>query len=516
MMLRRASVTAARATAIGRRGVVGWGVKIPEMSTPGGIVSTKYSITKPYNEATTWDDFLIALPEQEQLAKHTKEVPLFVRYLKLVTDKEGRADDFTAFYAKCKDGLTVENDVFLSVDEILSVMWKNGYTEQERNAIQFTFPSDYKFHVPELSVLFDLKEDDVYKFCMRTRMEKSHIGELDWDKVRPRGFLRDHWFIYAGGFYLFKNFPFFNYVFFCKFFGFGVWFWSCWMLFSRYSYRLYRRTDYMLQQKTAQDVMEGEDKIVENMKKFANDGECLDQLKGFKSETQASMAAYRAALLQTMQSDMTSRVQAQLTSVARFEQQMNSQLQETIVRETAAAFKDAFPVDTKMQADVIDSACKTITSGTGGPDPLKAFFTKAFDDVSKADLATVKGNPKGTIVERVAAVQQAKEASFQSSFMVSAEEAAEVKKLGSKALSGDSLDLSKLDQTSIDRLETLFTSINNRVGYKFPSEKELIAGLKTTGDAASDEFITYANEQVSLALAKFQAARLGVFVKAFA
>ena len=39
------------------------------------------------------------------------------------------------------------------------------------------------------------------------------------------------------------------------------------MLFSRYSYRLYRRTDYMLQQKTAQDVMEGEDKIVENMKK---------------------------------------------------------------------------------------------------------------------------------------------------------------------------------------------------------------------------------------------------------
>ena len=34
------------------------------------------------------------------------------------------------------DGAQVENDVFLSVDEILSVMWKNGYTEQERNAIQ--------------------------------------------------------------------------------------------------------------------------------------------------------------------------------------------------------------------------------------------------------------------------------------------------------------------------------------------------------------------------------------------
>merc|ERR1719183_274696 len=112
-MLRRASVHAARlgsATAIGRRGVVGWGVKIPEMSTPGGIFATKYVITKPYNESTTWDDFLVALPEQQDLARMTKEVPLFVRYLKLVTDKEGRQDAFKAFFARCKDGLSVEND----------------------------------------------------------------------------------------------------------------------------------------------------------------------------------------------------------------------------------------------------------------------------------------------------------------------------------------------------------------------------------------------------------------------
>ena len=29
---------------------------------------------------------------------------------------------------------------------------------------------------------------------------------------------------YAGGFYLFKNFPFYNYVFFLKFWGFSLWF----------------------------------------------------------------------------------------------------------------------------------------------------------------------------------------------------------------------------------------------------------------------------------------------------
>jgi restriction endonuclease Mrr len=497
--------------------VVGWAVKVPEMSTPGGIFSTKYTITKPYNEATTWDDFLIALPERDQLAKFSKEVPLFIRYLKLVTDKEARPDQFKAFVAKCKDGLSVENDVFLSVDELLSVMWKNGYTEQERNAIQFTFPSDYKFHVPELSALFELADEDVYKFCMRTRMEKSHIGELDWEKVKPRGFIRDHWLVYAGGFYLFKNFPFFNYVFFCKFWGFGLWFGTCWMLFGRYGHRLYRRVEYMNQQKTAQDVMDGEDKIVENMKKFADDGECLNQLKGFKGEVQGSLGEYRSALLTTMKSDMTERVQAQLLSVARFEQQMASQLQQTIVTEASQSFKDAFEKDTKLQDAIIDGACKAITDGKmPASDPLKEYFIKAFDDVSKANLATVKGNPSGTIVERVAAVQQAKEEGFKASFMVSAAEAAEVKKLGGKALSGDTLDLAKLDEASLKRLESLFTTINNRVGYKFPTEKEIISEIKKTGDATCDEFVDYANHQVSLALAKFQAARLGAFVRAFA
>jgi len=167
--------------------------------------------------------------------------------------------------------------------------------------------------------------------------------------------------------------------------------------------------------------------------------------------------------------------------------------------------------------EVIDSACKSIIDGKpAGSDPVKAFFTKAFDEVSKADLATVKGKADGNIVERVAAVQQAREGVFQSSFMVSAAEAAEVKKLGGKALSGDSLDLSKLDEASLKRLEDLFTSINNRVGYKFPTEKEILSTIKETGDAGPDEFVKYANHQVSLALAKYQAARLGAFVRAFA
>lgn len=93
------------------------------------------------------------------------------------------------------------------------MMWKNGYSEAERNALQFTFPMDYKFHYPELSALFDLPEEDTYKYCMRARIESSHIGELDHSKVKRQGFIRDHWLMFGVGLVIFKYFPFFNYYF---------------------------------------------------------------------------------------------------------------------------------------------------------------------------------------------------------------------------------------------------------------------------------------------------------------
>ena len=32
-----------------------------------------------------------------------------------------------------------------------------------------------RFHYPELAVLFDITEEDTYKFCMRTRMDSSKL-----------------------------------------------------------------------------------------------------------------------------------------------------------------------------------------------------------------------------------------------------------------------------------------------------------------------------------------------------
>merc|ERR1719199_140137 len=329
-------------------------------------------------DGVTYDDFLISLPERDHLASMSKEVPLFIRYLKAVTEKEGRGDDFNTFFDRAKNGLTVESDAYITSEELLAIMWKNGYSEQERNAIQFTFPSDYKFHYPELSALFNIAEEDTYKFCMRSRMEDSHIGELDFDKVKRKGFIRDHWLIFGTGLLIFKYFPFYNYYFGMKVFGTGLWCTTFWMLLSRGVAKTVRRNEYMAAQKTAQDVMDGEDNIVKAMQRFANDAKCVEYLSDFKSETEGKMGEYKKALVLKMQEDLNLAAMKQLQSVAGFEASMGSALQDLIVSEAAASFKDKFPSDTAMQAAAFESAVGSLAAGDAGKDPVAAHFEDAF------------------------------------------------------------------------------------------------------------------------------------------
>merc|ERR1711976_628807 len=183
-------------------------------------------------------------------------------YLKVVTDADGRPEDFQDFLKRAKSGLVVESDVYISTEELLAVMWKNGYSDEERTALQSTFPSDYKFHYPELAVLFDLTEEDTYKFCMRSRIESSHIGALDHDQVKRKGFIRDHWLTFGVGVVIFKYFPFFNYYWGIKVFGTSMWCYTMWTVLNRFISKTCRRNEYMAAQKTAQDVMEGEDAII--------------------------------------------------------------------------------------------------------------------------------------------------------------------------------------------------------------------------------------------------------------
>ena len=495
---------------------VGWGISIPQLGNSGAVAVTKYRITRPYRDDTTWDDFLIALPEKDQLAKFSKDVPLFIRYLKLVTDVDGRNEQFKEFFRRCKDGLTVESDVFITTDELLSVMWKNGYSEQERNAIQFTFPSDYKFHYPELSVLFDVAEEDAYKFCMRARMDKSHIGELDAEKTKRGGLLRDHWLLYAGGWYIFKNYPFFSYVFFLKTWGFTTWFISCWYLFGRMATKIWRRNEQMQLQKTADEVMAGEDGIVANMRKFANDSNAVEYLKQFKPEAQSSLAEFRSAMVESQKSAVTERINAQLEAIARMEQASAGNMQELLVSETTNSFKEAFAASPKMQEAAFEAALASIKGGAEkSADPVLKHFTDSIKAVETADWSKVRPSKSGSIVERIAMVRKNAEQEFRKMFYVSKAEASEVREFAKKAQTGGKLDFSKLDAAEAKRLDDLFTSINNRVGFVVPSETSILSlGVEGSYHGAQ-EFVESTKGQIDQVAAKIRHERLAAFVKGF-
>merc|ERR1712186_295138 len=104
-----------------------------------------------------------------------------------------------------------------------------------------------------------------------------------------------------------------------------------------------------------------------------------------------------------------------------------------------------------------------------GEDPVSKHFEDAFASLQGADLAKLKGNPKGSLAERVAHAQQLKDVEFKQTFMVTAQEAAEVKAIVGKAKSGDDYDFSKLPGDAAEKLDSLYTSINAKVGYSLPT-----------------------------------------------
>jgi len=384
----------------------------------------------------------------------------------------------------------------------------------ERNAIQFTFPSDYKFHYPELSALFNIAEEDTYKFCMRTRMDDSHIGELDYDKVKRRGFLRDHWLIFGTGLLIFKYFPFFNYYFGMKVFGTGLWCTSMWVVADRVGLAsTMRRNEYMAAQKTAQEVMDGEDNIVKAMQRFANDAKCVEYLSEFKGETEAKIGDYKAALVKKMKEDLNLAAMKQLQGIAGFEASMGSSLQELIVRESAASFREKFPTDSAMQKAALASAVASIGGGDAGADPVSKHFEDAFSSLAGVDLMKAKGDAAGTLAERVAFAQQAKEAEFKQTFMVTAAEAAEVKKVVKEA--GPDLDFSKLSEASAKKLDALYTSINMKVGFSLPESLGSQA-IPATSDSSTSGYVDSVNSQLAAMQAEVKNARLKAFAQSFA
>jgi len=194
---------------------------------------------------------------------------------------------------------------------------------------------------------------------------------------------------------------------------------------------------------------------------------------------------------------------------------MGSAMQELVVREAASSFKEAYPNSTAMQGKALSAAVKSLSGQTlaAGDDPVAAHFEDAFKSLSGVDLMSVKGDSKGSLAERVAYAQQAKEKEFQQTFMVTAAEASEVKNIAAKA-GGKDFDLSKLPADAKERLSALYVSINQKVGYAMP-ETLGSKSIAETSDSNANKYVEAVNAQLDAASTQLQQARLASFAKSF-
>merc|ERR1712039_258059 len=98
----------------------------------------------------------------------------------------------------------------------------------------------------------------------------------------------------------------------------------------------------------------------------------------------------------------------------------------------------------------------------------------------------------------------AKELEFQTSFMVTPDEVAEVKSIMGKAPGGD---IGKLPGEAMEKLNALYVKINQKVGYALP-EGVGTKAIATTTDTAANAYIETVNAQLEAATSSLQQARL--------
>ncbi|KFH17426.1 hypothetical protein TGMAS_231410 [Toxoplasma gondii MAS] len=473
---------------------------------------TKYRITKPWTTDTTFDDIILSQPSKEDFAKFTKEAPLFLRFLKLVTDVEGRQEAFIQFAKRCENGLTVEKDVYVTKKELVDCLWKNGYTDTEINAFEIAFPADYKFHYPELAVLFDLTEEDCYKYCIRQRAATpEELVELKYTK--PKNLVSSYGLCFLGVWFGLSNTVLSNAWFYSKTFPFGAVFY----MLGSYFYRDIREKLWKEEKSLIHTAQEnknmGEESVYKQMKKYATDTKCLDYLSTFRTEVEDQIANYKVALVSQMRRQLTERLVEKLNGIQQAEKLIQGSLQDVMIREIVSSFKDLYKSRPELHDAAMQSAIQGLSGSDGAMDPVGAHFKASLQELAKVNLSTATADPMGTVVQRVAAVFQKREKEFLDAFTVKATEAQEIKTIVDKCHKGNTFDFHALSDEELRRLEQLYSTVNNRVGFETIHENSIkpVAPLSEN----SKGFVEFVNTQLEITKAKLRNARLTAFAHAF-
>ncbi|ORM41136.1 uncharacterized protein BXIN_0408 [Babesia sp. Xinjiang] len=470
--------------------------------TPVRNQYTKYRITKPWTADSTYDDIFLAQPSREDLYSFSKELPLFLKFLKLLTKAQNRREAFVEFAKRCENGLVVEKDVYITKNELIDCMWRNGYSEDELDAVKLGFPDDYRFHYPELAVMFEISEEDCYKYCLKQRASNpEELIELKLKK--PQNLISSYGLIFLGCWFGLSNAVLGNAWFFAKTLPFGAVFYMLAAYFQKTLKEMAWKEENALIDKAKEEKDYCEDAIYNQLKRYMDTSRCADYVEQFKDEVATRMKEYRAALLHHMKKESARLMNERLQNMLLQENAISRSVQKTMVDELMSVFRETFPKNAKLQDAAINAAISEIAGETPKRDPVFTFFNDG--------LASFRSNKPSEIVKRCKAAFESQERQFLEAFTIGEKEAAEVSALARQCQDGDGMDLSRLSEDQLRRAQQLFESFNHRFGYYVPDVAGAVAAMGREGES----FIDNINKEVSRCAADIRQSHLIAFLRAF-
>ncbi|KEG02180.1 conserved Plasmodium protein, unknown function [Plasmodium vinckei vinckei] len=415
-------------------------------------VYTKYRISLPHIDNVKYDDLYLSSPNKEDLYVFTKKIPIFLRYLKLITSLENRNNDFVEFARRCENGLTIEKDIYLTKEELIHLMFINGYTQKETNALDLAFNNNYQFHYPEIAILFDLNEEDVYKFCLKKRSENPEtLFHLKYFK--EKNMLSSYGLIFVFLYFGLNNVVLSNAWFLSK----TIPFFSVFYMLASYFYKdiwnfINKEKNLMIEQ-NIQNKLLAEDIIYNQLKLFSKDTECSSHLKHFKEYCNVLIKYYRKAFINENKQNIHEHLEKKLNEIYNSEQQYKNSLKNILITEIIKKTYEHVQNDQNFYNAILNDSINNIQNNTNN-DTLVNYV--------KTQINFVKNeNNNNPIVKNILNQYELKKKDYLNQYVVHKDELNAIKNIITKC----GHDITKLNKEDYDNLIKLYTNINNRFGF---------------------------------------------------
>ncbi|EUD65391.1 hypothetical protein C922_04131 [Plasmodium inui San Antonio 1] len=421
-------------------------------------VYTKYRISLPYISNVKYDDLYLSRPSRDDLYTFTKKMPIFLRYLKLITSMENRNEDFVQFAKRCESGLTTEKDIYLTKEELLDVMFLNGYSKKEINALDLAFTNKYKFHYPEIAALFNLEEEEVYKFCLKKRSENPEkLFHLKY--MKDKNLLSSYGLIFVFLYFGLNNVVLSNAWFLSKTIPFFSVFYMLASHFYRDIWNFLNKEKKLMIEQNEENKLAAEQILYNQLKLYSKDTECSANLTNFKQYCNELIRNYKRAYINEERKRIHDQLEKKLNEMYNAEVKYKSSLQKILVEEIVKMTYQKVQSDPSFYKSILNDAINNIR-GITQDDTLIKHVKNQLSCVKQMD----KENP---LVKNILTQYEVKKEGYLNQFVVQKDEANKVRAIISKC----GLDLNKLNQEEYGELLKLYVDINSRFGFYINDEE---------------------------------------------